>query len=220
MCGRFALHATEQEITAHFQTKAGLMMKPRFNIAPSQTIPVILDWQSTIEFSRWGFIAPWVKAVDNQIPAGHINARFESLLEKPTFKEAIQKRRCLIPASGYFEWRTFGKKKQPYYLVVKNTPLIAFAGIWSMWRQPTGEEIRTCAIITHNATGDLLSLHERMPLIIAKEDYKNWLAKDYDFIDLAKALVQIPAENIGIKPVSPSMNNPKFEGIDCIRSLS
>lgn len=195
-------------------------MKPRYNIAPTQTIPVILDWQSSVEFARWGFIASWVKTTDNQIPPGHINARLESLLEKPTFKEAALKRRCLIPASGYFEWRTFGSKKQPYYLFVKNEPLVAFAGIWSLWRSNTGEEVRTCAIITQGANEELRSLHERMPLIITKEDYQNWLAKDYEFSDLAKALVQIPAENIGIKPVTPSMNNPRFEGIDCIRSLS
>ncbi|MGD9592134.1 MAG: SOS response-associated peptidase [Candidatus Berkiella sp.] len=220
MCGRFALHASQDEIVSHFQTKGGFVMKPRYNIAPTQIIPIIQDWQSTIEFARWGFLAPWTKAQDDHILTGHINARLESILEKPTFKEAIQKRRCLIPASGYFEWRTIGKKKQPYYLVVKNNPLIAFAGIWSSWRAQSGEEVRTCAIITHNATGELLSLHERMPLIIAKEDYQHWLAKDYDFKDLVKALVHIPSENIGIKPVSPSMNNPRVEGIDCIRPLS
>ncbi len=219
MCGRFALFATRNEMMAHFHIKGGFVMKPRYNIAPTQTIPILLSFGEDIEFCRWGFIAPWAKAQE-PMPPGHINARSETVMEKPTFKEAIQKRRCLIPASGYYEWKTYSKKKQPYYIFVKNEPLIAFAGIWSMWKSPQGEQIKTCAIITQNAGDELLAIHERMPVIISKNAYKNWLAKDYDFTNLAEALVPITKENIGIKPVSAKMNNPHFEGIECIRSIS
>ncbi|MBS0286461.1 MAG: SOS response-associated peptidase [Proteobacteria bacterium] len=218
MCGRYALHASEQEILTTFHAKGPLVMRPRYNIAPTQTIPVIMGMPQQVEFCRWGFIASWVKP-QGEMPLGHIKARLDSLLEKPTFKEAALKRRCLIPASGYFEWRKFGAKKQPYYIFFKQQPLVAFAGIWSTWQSPLGE-IKTCAIITHQAKGELQIIHERMPLVIQQQHFENWLANDYDFTDLVKVLVQSQPEDIGIKPVTSSMNHPKFEGPECIRALS
>ncbi len=218
MCGRFALHATQVEISTHFKSKGNFVMAPRYNIAPTQMLPVIVSWHSQIEFCRWGFIPSWIKAQNEEIPPGFINARLETLLEKPSFKDAIIHRRCLIPASGYYEWRQFGEKKQPYYVYIKNKPLIAIAGIWSFWQSSAGI-IRTCAVITTSAYGDFLKLHERMPLIVPESQFENWLAKGYDFRDLAKTLQEIPPENIGIKPVSPKMNHPQFDGIECIRAL-
>ncbi len=220
MCGRYALHASENEIVSHFHLRRGFAMHPRYNIAPTQTIPIIIEWGKQVEFSRWGFIPSWAKSPDGQIPLGHINARIESLTEKPTFKEAIKKQRCLIPASGYFEWRTFGGKKHPYYIYIKNQPLLAFAGIWSSWRTLQGDELRTCAIITSVAPQEFQMLHDRLPVIISCEQYQNWLGKEYAYEEMKEMFFQPSLDNIGIKPVSPRMSHPRFEGIECIQSLS
>jgi putative SOS response-associated peptidase YedK len=219
MCGRFALHANEDEIVSHFHLKRGFVMKSRFNISPTQIIPIICKWQSQVEFSRFGFIPSWAKTPDGKTPMGHINARKETLIEKPTFREAFKKQRCLILASGYYEWRLLAGKKQPFYIFVKNKPLIAFAGIWSFWLTPQGENIRTCAIITTTAEGELQKLHERMPIIISSQHYQTWLAKEYDPEKIAQILVNPEPDACGFKPVSSRMSNPQFEGIECIQSL-
>jgi putative SOS response-associated peptidase YedK len=219
MCGRYALHANEEEIMSHFHLHRGFAMHPRYNISPGQMLPIICQYATQVEFSRWGFVPSWTSAIDGQIPIGHRNARIESLSEKPTFKEAFKKQRCLIPASGYYEWRTYHGQKQPYYISLKNQPLIAFAGIWSLWRNGLGEEVLTTAMITTQALSELKALHERMPIIIAKQHYQNWLAKEYDLENLTKILVNPTAENFAVKAVSPRMSNPKFEGVECIQSL-
>lgn len=218
MCGRFALKANENEIISHFHLKQGFFMRARYNLAPTQTILIISKWGTTVEFSRWGFIPFWAKSEENQLPSGHINARLESVSEKPTFKAAFKNQRCLIPASGYFEWRTIAGKKQPYYVYLKQIPLIAFAGIWSSWRSAQGEMINTCAIMTTSATPALQKLHERMPVIVAKEHYRVWLEGSSDET-LEKWFIYPTAEMVGVHAVSQRMSNPRFEGVECIQSL-
>ena len=139
MCGRFALFASENDIIAHYRLSKGFSMRARYNIAPSQTIPVITHLGKQVEFFRWGFIPAWAKSKDTMdptIPAGFINARWETLDEKPAFKKAFTAQRCLIPSNGFFEWRTISAKKQPYYIHLADQSLISFAGIWSVWRSP------------------------------------------------------------------------------------
>lgn len=218
MCGRFALNATEQEIVSHFQLKRGFFMRPRYNIAPTQQIPVILNQGQQVDFCRWGFIPAW-QSKQEEIPAGHINARFESLAEKPTFKKAFFTQRCLIPATGYYEWKTINAKKQPFLVQQFAKPLFAFAGLWSAWLSAKGEMIMSCAIITIPAPSFLSKLHERMPLIISPEKYSFWLAKENIPDQYLSLNSEISPENFRIFPVSSRMNHPQFEGRECIQSL-
>lgn len=218
MCGRYALFATEQEIISHFNLKRGFCMQPRYNIAPTQTIPIIMGKAQQIDFARWGFVPSWQKKQEDT-PAGHINARFETLLEKPTFKQAFLQQRCLIPASGYFEWKEINKRKQPFFVQLGEQPLFAFAGLWSAWQSSKGEMIMSCAIITTSAPPFLQRLHERMPVILSPENHAFWLAKENKINDIAPLLAAMQPENVKIFPVSTRMSHPQFEGIECVRSL-
>jgi len=220
MCGRYALTAKETDIVSHFHLRAGFSMRPRFNISPSTPIPVITNQApEQISFYRWGFLAAWVKQT-NDLPQGHINARLESLAEKPSFKLAYERQRCLIPASGYFEWCTFNGKKQPFYIRLKTAPLMAFAGIWSAWRSSQHAEILfSCAIITIAAPLFLQKYHPRTPAIISPEKYQDWLEKREGTGDVASLLLDLTPENTWRFPVSPRVNHAAFEGEQCIQPL-
>lgn len=219
MCGRFAIHASEEEIIHHFHLKQGFSMRARYNLAPSQIIPIICQGSVSVEFARWGFLPTWAKAEDHQIPPGHINARLETLAEKPSFRDAFKNQRCLIPASGYFEWLATANKKQPYYIYLRQKPLIAFAGIWSFWKTSSGEMLRTCAVITMASEGPLQKFHERMPVIISPDNYALWLKGTNNQTKLEEMFILPSVENIGIHAVSSRMSHPQFEGIECIKSL-
>lgn len=211
MCGRFALNVSESSLKAHFHLTSGLVLHPRYNISPNSSIPIIKTWENGIDFARWGFVPSWHKEPPTAATRGHINARGESLLEKPTFKTAFQKQRCLIPATGYFEWKHFGEKKQPYYVYLKNQPMMAFAGIWSSWD--------TCAIITMEAPAFLQKLHERVPAIIAPDHYAAWLHQGV-IADPSHCWLSLTEDSVGVYAVTPRMNNPQFEDPLCIAPLS
>lgn len=216
MCGRYALHATMDDILLHFQLKIGFSMRSRFNITPNETVPIIMQWGKQIEFARWGYIPSWAKS-DN-IPVGHINIRLESAAQKPSFKKAFFTQRCLIPASGYFEWRTFSNKKQPYYLKIRHLPLFAFAGLWSIWRTPSGENLLNFGIITQNAPEFLTTLHQRIPVIISPDHYRVWLENDKT-PEIDDCFLKLTEENVCFHAVTPRMNHPRFEGQECIQLL-
>ncbi len=218
MCGRFALDATEHEIVSHFHLKRGFFMNPRFNIAPTQTIPYINNKAEQIDFARWGFIPSWQKKTV-EMPQGHINARFETLLEKPTFKQAFLQQRCLIPATGYYEWKLIQNKKQPFFVRIVDQPLFAFAGLCSTWQSGSGEMIISCAIITVESPPFLQRLHERMPVILSPEHYSFWLAKENKVAAIAPLIVKMQPENVKIIPVTTRMSHPQFEGKECVQSL-
>ena len=218
MCGRFALHATEEEITAHFKLRRGFSMRSRFNIAPTQVIPIICDWKKQVEFARWGLVPTWAPA-EEKIPPGFINARIETLHEKPAFKKAFRSQRCLIPASGYYEWRTIAGKKQPFYISLKNTPVVAFAGLWVFWQAQNGEQIRTCAIITAPAKPFLEKLHERMPVILSSNHYDFWVSSQECNLPLESLMLEIDEPSVSISAVTPRMGRTEFEGVECITPL-
>lgn len=218
MCGRFALYASESEIKLHFHLQQGFSMRSKYNIPPDQMIPVICEWGTRIEFCRWGFIPSWAKGSLNQ--RGHINARSETILEKPTFKSAFKNRRCLIPASGYYEWRALRDYKQPYYIYLKNKPLFAFAGIWSIWQCEKGQSHYTCAIITSNASEQLQPVHDRMPVIVNPENYIKWLSNKTAENDLKTMLFSQMDAQIGCHAVSKRVGDPRFDNLSCIHALS
>lgn len=216
MCGRFALYANENEIVSHFSLNRGFVMRERYNIAPSEMIPVVVA-PNKIEFARWGFLPRWLP-VSAQTPAGHINARIESIVEKPFFKESFLKQRCLIPISGFYEWKSFSNKKQPFYCTFEKTSLFALGGILSTWQKSPGETLLTCAILTQAARGKNLKIHARMPYIVPIDAYATWLAQK----PLAEKLPEVTEaflEKMRIYAVSQQMNHPSFDNISCIESL-
>jgi len=175
MCGRFALTSSIQDLFETFDLTAGADLAPHYNIAPGTAIPVVREGENARElvFLHWGFVPHWAKKEPDKLL---INARGETLGEKPSFRDAARKRRCLVPADGFYEWQRSGKKPQPYFVRPKeNVGPIAYAGIWDAWQTPSGEIMETVAIITTNANETLQSIHHRMPVVIAHEDFDHWL---------------------------------------------
>jgi putative SOS response-associated peptidase YedK len=204
MCGRFTLHSRDRIRLKGLNT-LDLPFESRYNIAPSQNVLTIADFGKGIEarFLTWGLIPSW--STDGK---GFINARAETLEEKPSFSESFQQRRCLIPADGFFEWRRLGRSKQPFYLQLKDEAAFAFAGIWDQWND--GEKsISSCAIITTTANEIVKKLHDRMPAILVPESYDIWLSPNTDSDLLKKLLKPFPAWKMTGHQVSSAVNHPE-----------
>ncbi len=205
MCGRYSLAVSADDVIKHFQLKNGICLTPRYNISPNEIIPVIKE-KGKVDFLQWGFIPGWLK---NKEQKPFINARVETVQEKPSFRDAFKKRRCLIIADGYYEWLSAGRIKQPYYIHQKAGQIFALAGIW---------EGDTCAILTIGAHAPLVDLHARMPIILPVDAYAPWLNPTSDLKKIIEPLLGFSqTENLEIYPVSPQMNAPRFEGPECIR---
>jgi putative SOS response-associated peptidase YedK len=224
MCGRFTNKAKPKEIEKEF--KIGKLnqkiFEPRYNIAPTQNIPVVLEANSEriIETLRWGLIPSWAK--DESIGSKLINARSETLAEKPSFKNAFRSHRCIIPASGFFEWQKSAKgAKQPFYFYLKDKDVFGFAGLYEEWLdRDSGEQIETFTIITTEANEVLKSVHDRMPVILKPKDYDQWLdAKEKDTNKLQKLLVSYPAKEIDSYKVSKDVNSPSNDSSELIENL-
>lgn len=213
MCGRFALYATEETILLHFGLRQGFSMRPRYNIAPTQTIPIVCWKKTHIDFARWGFLPTFVKRMEDKLPIGYMNARLETVLEKPAFKRAALMQRCLIPANGYYEWKVLQGKKQPYFFYLKTHSLFAFAGIFSefTWK---GLSLLTCSILTQAASPALSEVHGRMPVILRPTQYTDWLSNALPL----EALSACPEAREG-HPVSRAVNHASCEGATCIHPL-
>jgi len=175
MCGRFSLVTKPEELANKFHLRRQVTVAPRYNIAPSQQVIIIRSGTNGKITSsvRWGLIPHWTK--DNNFSAKLINARAETVQEKPVFCEAFKARRCLIPATGFYEWKEVGNLKQPYFIKMKNGSLFAMAGIWEFWQNPAGVTIESCAIITTEANTIVGKIHDRMPVIIPETAYGLWL---------------------------------------------
>jgi putative SOS response-associated peptidase YedK len=200
MCGRFVQTDSPKKLSERMRLPEGsLFDRPRFNVAPTQPIAVIRPGE--LVALRWGLVPSWSK--DGK---GFINARAETAAEKPTFRSAFKKWRCLIPADGFYEWRkTEEGKKQPYLIRMRDNEPFAFAGLW---------EGETCAILTTTANDLMRPIHERMPVILAPENYERWLAEPD-----ASVLRSFPAEGMTAYPVSTYVNNAKQEGPKCTEPL-
>lgn len=220
MCGRFALHATLEDIQTHFKLRESFRMQARYNIAPTQTIPIITQYQGGITFSRWSYLPSWAKGgADDSIPVGYSNARSETLMEKPAFRDAFLKQRCIIPVSGYYEWMPIKDKKQPFYITVKEHPIIGLAGIWSVWKKSNWDKVMTCAIITAPAHPYLSRIHDRMPLVINPALYRDWLNPAKRFTELTDVMLNENDSQWLAYPVSTQVNSPKIDTPACIVSL-
>lgn len=175
MCGRFSITKSLQEAAALFECKSDENAPPRYNIAPTQPIPVIFQnfEARTLQLMRWGFLPSWVK--DPQDFSLIINARSESVLQKPSFKSAIRHRRCIIPATGFYEWHRNGTIKTPYYIKPKDQEVVGYAGIYETYAAANGSEIDTVCFLTTAASKDIAAIHHRMPVVIAPEKADIWL---------------------------------------------
>lgn len=217
MCGRYTLHHTPDEITERFPVRQlQFDWEPRYNIAPSQCVPVIRDgseWR--LDGLQWGLVPFWAKdaKVGNQL----INARAETISTKPAFRHAYARRRCLIPADGFYEWRKSGRERLPVCIRLKGGGLFAFAGLWEEWHPPGGETLFTFTIITIPANPLLETIHSRMPAILRPDNEARWLDSDNGKPPSTDLLHQTPpVDNFELFPVSRRVNSPAFEGPGCL----
>jgi putative SOS response-associated peptidase YedK len=223
MCGRFTLRTSAAEVAKTFQLQSTLFdLAPRYNIAPTQQIAAVRANAETeareLVFLRWGLVPSW--ADDLAIGNRMINARAETLAEKPSFRKAFSARRCLIVADGFYEWQKQGAKKQPYYIGMKDQRPFAFAGIWER-NNRTGSEIETCTIITTTANDLMAPLHDRMPVILPASSYDLWLDVAVQEVERLTPLLQsYPSNEMQAVPVSTLVNNPRNESPECLTSLS
>ena len=225
MCGRFTNKAKPEQINSEFKvgTKNPNLYEPRFNIAPSQLIDVVFEPETERILSqfKWGLVPSWVK--DAEIGNRMINARAETIREKPSFREAFKSRRCIIPASGFYEWQKKGTSaKQPYYFYLKEKDIFGFAGLWEKWLdKESGELLETCTIITTEANDVLKPVHERMPVILRAESYDEWLDTKVKNTDkLQKLLVPYSAKEMDSHTVSRSVNIPDSDSSDLIKPIN
>ncbi len=208
MCGRFAIGLPAKSIAEHFQLDSFPDFKPRYNIAPTQLAPTIthdpVSGATQAIERQWGLIPSWAK--DKKIGAKMINARGETLREKPSFREAFTARRCLVPASGFYEWLRSGTKRTPFYIRHREREMLAFAGLWESWNNPQDVEIQSFTIITTAANEVLSPIHDRMPVIIPPEQYDSWLDPGSTHEHLESQLKPYPAQELERYEVSPEVN--------------
>lgn len=223
MCGRFTQKAEPELIGKEFHVKISQnnLFKPCYNIAPTQIIPAVFEFEGEriINGLKWGLIPHWSK--DDSFASKLINARAETLAEKPSFRDAFKKHRCIIPASGFYEWdKKSPGAKQPFYFYLKDKEVFGFAGLWEEWLdKETGEMIETCTIITTEANGVLEPIHDRMPVILKPKNYEQWLdEKQKDTDKLQKLLVPYPSDEMTSHEVSRAVNSPASDSPELIEN--
>jgi putative SOS response-associated peptidase YedK len=190
---------------------------PSYNVAPTQEVAAVLleSGERRLEMLRWGLIPSW--ADDPQIGSRMINARSETAAEKPSFRTAFRKRRCLIPADGFYEWQKTGNGKQPYYIHMKDGSPFVFAGLWETWGGDGKDEIRSCTILTTDPNELIAPIHNRMPVILYPENYELWLDPDVREVDLLSSLLgPYPEDAMEAYPVSRRVNSPANDEPSCI----
>ncbi len=220
MCGRYVLDVDPNVLQQVFHLSTAPDLSPRFNIAPTQMLPLISNEQpDALSFYRWGLIPSWAK--DESIGNKLINARAETAAEKPSFRSALKRRRCLVPASGFYEWQKDGKTKTPLYIQVKDAPVIAFAGLWEVWHSPDGSELRTYTILTTEANDFMSSIHTRMPVILHPSDYDQWLDPDEVPSESLRPLLKpFEADRMTAYEVSRTVNSPANDLPECIAPVA
>lgn len=232
MCGRFVLNANAEQLKLLFDlAETPREIAPRYNIAPTQPVAIVRvsaasagsdDLARELTYTQWGLIPSWAK--DPSIGQKMINARAEGLAEKPSFRAAFKRRRCLVPATGFYEWKKSGSNKQPYFITMEDGEPFAFAGLWETWSSPDGGELETCTIITTEPNDLMSQLHNRMPVILPRDEYATWLGSGKDdspaqLSQLHHLLRAYPAEEMTCWPVDRKVGNPRHEGAELIESV-
>ena len=222
MCGRFTLNVTPNKIKEYFDLTGGLNFSPSWNIAPTTPIHSIVadeDENRHLKLMYWGLIPSWAK--DKTIGNRLINARGETVAEKPSFRAAFKRRRCLIPASGFYEWKAENDKKQPWYISLRSGELMAFAGLWETWTPKEGDVVESCCIITTQANSFMEPIHDRMPVILNSEQWTIWLSQQEHSPDKLLSLISSQEEkSMQAWPVTRELNRSGFRNdaglIECL----
>lgn len=216
MCGRFSLSSSGEVLAEQFQLPEVPELAPRYNIAPTQTVAVVRQSakQRSLGLLRWGLIPAWSK--DPSIGSRMINARSETVAEKPAFRAAFTRRRCLVIADGFYEWQRTNGQKQPFFFRLQDGKPFAFAGLWERWKSSEGTLIESCTILTTEANDVLQPVHDRMPVILAPEHYSRWINPDVQQADaLFPLLHPYPEEAMIAYPVSSRVNSPANDDPQC-----
>ncbi len=223
MCGRFTLTVNKEQLQQAFPgVDVGPSVAPRYNIAPTQPVAVIANnAPSRLDYFVWGLIPSWAK--DPTIGSRMINARADTLAEKPSFRTAYRRRRCLIPASGFYEWKQDpgSKSKTPMYISLASGKPFAFAGLWDLWNAPDGSQVLSCTIITTEPNEMMASIHNRMPVILDPDVYSLWLDPNERRPDELDSLLRpYPAGEMAAYPVSRQVNSPQIDAPELILPLA
>ena len=214
MCGRFALSASPEAIAEYLNSAPPEPYAPRYNIAPTQ--PVLARTRQALTHLRWGLVPSWAKepSIGNRM----FNARSETVAEKPSFRNAFRRRRCLIPATGFYEWKKEDGRRQPWYCHLGGQ-LFSFAGIWELWQDADGNELRSCALLTAPAEGPMADIHDRMPVIIDDTLRGLWMDHHDENTARAAACIADRVRNFELYPVGSRVNYAGNEGPELIRPL-
>jgi putative SOS response-associated peptidase YedK len=212
MCGRYAIQTAPELVRAYFGYDDTPNFPPRYNIAPTQPVPVVHRSEGRMRFTlmRWGFIPGWVK--DPKDYPLVINIRSETVLEKNSFRAAIQRRRALMPADGFYEWQRTGRNSRPFLLRRPDLAVFAFAALWETWLSADGSEIDTVALINTHANGVIASIHERSPVILPERDFAAWLDPETSAREAHRLLQPPPDDLLELVPVSRAVNNIRNDG--------
>jgi putative SOS response-associated peptidase YedK len=219
MCGRYTLAAPDPSaIRDRFPIGESVDVRQRFNVAPSDDVLAVTTDREGVprgELLRWGLVPSWAKGPDTGLKM--INARLETVTERPAYRRAFERYRCLIVADGFYEWqRTPSGPKQPFHITRDDGGPFAFAGLWSIWHAPDGGKLRTCTILTTAANSALAGLHDRMPVILAPQDERDWLDVATPGSRLGQILGGLPADHTALRPVSLAVNDARYDGPECL----
>ena len=221
MCGRYTLTVSGRVLAELFDLEEVPEVVARYNIAPTQQVPIVrVDLDGTRRFSaaRWGLIPSWAKEIN--IGARMVNARAETAADKPAFRGAVKRRRCLLPADGFYEWQAQGAGKQPYLIRFADGRPFAFAGLHEVWRPPDGPPLTSCTIVTTSPNELVARLHDRMPVILPRALFAEWLEpRELPRERLAELLRPCPPDGMEAFPVSRQVNNPKNDASACAERI-
>ncbi|OAB47037.1 SOS response-associated peptidase [Paenibacillus antarcticus] len=219
MCGRYTITVSMEELRIRYLTNDSTMIQyvPKYNAAPMQFVPAVIHngKENRVGELRWGLVPSWAK--DQKMGSKMINARSETLLEKASFKRLISKRRCIIPADGFYEWKKEGSSKQPYRIVMRDNGIFSMAGLYDIWIDPSGKKLSTCTIITTTPNSLMADIHDRMPVIIHRKDETEWLSRDnHDEMAIMNLLRPYESSEMKAYPVSSTVGNVRNDSKDLI----
>jgi putative SOS response-associated peptidase YedK len=222
MCGRYALKTSVPEIARILGASESVEFPPSYNVAPTRKVPVCRVSETgarEIALLRWGLVPHWARAVDDKYRM--INARAESVASKPAFRTPFRRRRCLVPADGYYEWKAIGKRKQPYFICMQDEAPFFLAGLWDRWGKGEDERVDSFTIVTTTANDSSAEVHERMPVILGPENHEVWLDPAIqDTAALTPLLGPYAGEGMMLRPVSTYVNSPRNDDPRCVESLA
>jgi putative SOS response-associated peptidase YedK len=218
VCGRFGLFVTPELLEEYFALTEPVAAAPppRYNVTPGQAVAVVREHEGRrrLDALQWGLVPFWAK--DATIGRRLINARLDSLAAKPAFREAVSRRRCLIPANGFYEWsEPRGGRKRPYFISAVDEPLLALAGLWERWRTPSGERLETCVIVTVDASAQVKPIHDRMPLLVPRHAHALWL----DARNASAIFADLARPTLDVRPVGLGVNDPRKDDATLIDAV-